>query len=224
MKLKLDIKKSDYILMIIVLILIVCYIFIKTFTYKSEPILLEYAKKKSTNIITSIINDSVNKVIYSNNYDEIIKVEKDNNGNIISLDFDNNTINMLLYLVTNDILDNITSLENGNYNNIETKNSVYYIPISIIHNNPILVNIGPKIPFKIEYLGSANNEIKTNVKEYGINSSMIEVLLSINLKVQVILPFKSQTINISKNILLDNKIVQGKIPDYYGGLISSSLK
>ena len=80
--------------------------------------------------------------------------------------------------------------------------------------------MGPKIPFKISLVGSTNNETKINVEEYGINSSKVEVVLNINFKMMVLLPFKSKEIVINKTIILDSKIIQGKVPDYYGGMFS----
>ena len=228
-KKKYYLKESDIFLIIIVLILIVSFIFIKIFTYKSEPILMDYAKRKSNNIISLIINKSINDVIYKKNYDDIIIINKDNNLNIVSLDFNNKEINEILYLITEDILESVYNLENGNYDElnasyISNKDKVYYVPMGIIHDIPILTNLGPKIPFKIEILGSVNNSSKNNIKEYGINSFIIEVFITISLQIQVILPFKSEIFDVKKDILLDSKIVQGKIPEYYGGMVSTSLK
>lgn len=216
---KLNIKDGDIVLLIIVLILIVSYIFIKIFSYRSEPILMDYAKRKTNNIVSSIINKSINDVIYKNSYENIIQIDKDNNGNITNLNFDSKKINELLYLTTNDILNSIDDLEH-----INSKDKVYYVPMGVIHNIPILVNIGPKIPFKIEIISSTNNSSYTNIKEYGINSSIVEVFIKIDIQIQVILPFRSEIIDVEKDILLDSKIVQGKIPEYYGGLLSTSLK
>lgn len=216
---KLNIKDGDIVLLIIVLILIVSYIFIKIFSYRSEPILMDYAKRKTNNIVSSIINKSINDVIYKNSYENIIQIDKDKNGNITNLNFDSKKINELLYLTTNDILNSIDDLEH-----INSKDKVYYVPMGVIHNIPILVNIGPKIPFKIEIISSTNNSSYTNIKEYGINSSIVEVFIKIDIQIQVILPFRSEIIDVEKDILLDSKIVQGKIPEYYGGLLSTSLK
>ena len=47
--------------------------------------------------------------------------------------------------------------------------------------------------------------------------------LNINLNVGVILPFKSENVSVSKNILLESKIVQGQIPQYYGGIITKGV-
>ena len=72
---KLNIKDGDIVLLIIVLILIVSYIFIKIFSYRSEPILMDYAKRKTNNIVSSIVNKSINDIIYKNSYDNIINID-----------------------------------------------------------------------------------------------------------------------------------------------------
>ena len=225
LNIKLNIKKNDIILCIIILILVVSYILIKIFTYKSEPILLDYAKRKSTNIASTLIDKSINEVLHENEYENLIEIEKDNNGQIVNLNFNNKEINDILYLTTENLLKSVNLLENGKFRELDTeyigdKELLYYIPIGVIHNIPVLVNIGPRIPFKIEILGAVDNKTETSVKEYGINSSIIEIYLNVNLQIQVILPFKKEKYKTKKNILLDSKIIQGKIPEYYGGSIS----
>ena len=212
-----NIKQSDIVLIIIITILIISYLFIKIFTFKSEPILLDYAKRYSINTISNIINKCISEVLLEYEYEDIIEIEKDNNGIVESLNINNKIINEILYNSTKNILENIDNLEKNN-------NLIFYVPIGVIHDMPILVNIGPKIPFKIDILGSINNETLTQIKEYGINSSMIEVYLSIDMQVQVILPFVSETIDINKKILLDSKVIQGQMPEYYGGLLSTLKK
>ena len=216
------IKQSDVILGIIVLILIVTYLLIKLFTYRSEPILFDYAKRKSINIVSTLINKSMSEVLYQEEYEDLIEIEKDVDGQIVNLNFNNKKINDILYLSTDNILKSINLLDEGKYDQLDTeyikdKDLLYSVPIGVIHDIPILVNIGPRIPFKIEILGSVDNKTETSVREYGINSSIVEVFLNLNLQVQVILPFKTESYIAEKNILLDSKIIQGKVPDYYGG-------
>ena len=213
---KIKIKNSDIVLIIIIVILLITYIFLKIFTYRSEPILLDYAKRKSTNMISSLINKSINEVLLKYNYENIIEIEKDKNGKVENLNINNKDVNEILYLTTDNILNNIELLEKNKL--------LLYVPIGVIHNIPILVNIGPKIPFKIEILSSTNNDTFTKVKEYGINSSIVEVYLNVNIQLQVILPFTSEIIDVNKQLLLDSKIIQGDIPEYYGGLLTSMKK
>ena len=219
------IKTSDYILLVILFIVIVSFIEIKYFSHKSETILLDYSSNKITNIINEIINESINNKIYRYKYNDIIKIDGQNNENITSIDFDNEIVNSMLYMVSDEILGKIKLLESNNYDNLNLKyissnDKVYYVPYGVIYGSSILSNLGPKIPFKISLVGSTNNETKINVEEYGINSSKVEVVLNINFKMMVLLPFKSKEIVINKTIILDSKIIQGKVPDYYGGMFS----
>jgi len=223
MKLKkcIHLKKSDVFLSIIVIILLMTYIFLRIFSYKSHTILLNYAKRKSINIISTIINKSLDEVLYNENYEEIIELKNDYEADISDININNKQINQMLYSMTENILNSISMLEDGNYDDINTnytnnEDLIYYVPIGVILNIPVLVNLGPKIPFKIDILGSVNNEVLTEIKDYGINNSLIEVKLKTYLQVQVILPFMSETFDVEKNIIIDSKIIGGKIPDYYG--------
>ncbi len=195
---------------------------IRLFTIKSENILLEYAKKESIQISTILINKALYEVTFNNNYDNFIKINK-TNEDILDINLDNKRVNELLFLVNENILKNINSLESGNYGDLDIEyldesNFIFNVPIGVIYNMPILVGIGPKIPFKIDIIGNTNNSIYTNVKDYGINNSIIEIILNINMNIQIILPFTSKQIEINKDIPLDTKIIEGKVPTYYGGI------
>ena len=195
---------------------------IRLFTIKSENILFEYAKKESIQISTILINKALYEVTFNNNYDNFIKINK-TNEDILDINLDNKRVNELLFLVNENILKNINSLESGNYGDLDIEyldesNFIFNVPIGVIYNMPILVGIGPKIPFKIDIIGNTNNSIYTNVKDYGINNSIIEIILNINMNIQIILPFTSKQIEINKDIPLDTKIIEGKVPTYYGGI------
>lgn len=216
------IKLIDKIIIISIIILLLTFIMIRLFTIKSENILFEYAKKESIQISTILINKALYEITFNNNYDNFIKINK-TNEDILDINLDNKRVNELLFLVNENILKNINSLESGNYGDLDIEyldesNFIFNVPIGVIYNMPILVGIGPKIPFKIDIIGNTNNSIYTNVKDYGINNSIIEIILNINMNIQIILPFTSKQIEINKDIPLDTKIIEGKVPTYYGGI------
>lgn len=136
-------------------------------------------------------------------------------------------MNIILYDVSNNILNSVYMIQKGNTNDFNVPNyskedMIFFVPLGIIFNNPILTNISPKIPYKIDFLGSVDTYIDTKVTEYGINNSLIEVMLNVNMNVQVIFPFISKKVNINKNIPISSNVIQGKIPTYYGGVITNS--
>lgn len=228
MKLRKTIKisKTDKILIILIIVLISTFVKIKTFSIKSNEILLNFAKNQSSKIAATIINLSL-KEVYDNDLSKIMKVKYDKSGNTVGIDFDNNKINKLNYVVNNSILRSIKKFENGQLNelNIEyldEKNLIYKVPIGVIYNIPVLVDISPQIPFKTSLLSSVESNVFTKTRDYGINNSLIEVYIKLSLDIQVILPFSSDTINIVKEIPIGSKVIQGKIPQYYGGLVTNN--
>lgn len=222
-----NITSSDIILLIMIIILIISYIMLKVFTIKSEKILLNYAENKSKELSQLLVNNALEEIIIDANVEDIINLEKNQNNEIISLDFNNVKINEIELKISKNIQKNLKKLEENKKNSLTEKyyddkiDIIYEVPMSIIYDVPILVGIGPKVPFKLDVLGNVKTNVITNIKEYGINNSLVEVILNMKINIQIILPFSSKNIIIESNVPLKTKVIQGKIPTYYGGIISN---
>lgn len=222
-----NITGSDIILLIMIIILIISYIMLKVFTIKSEKILLNYAENKSKELSQLLVNNALEEIIIDANVEDIINLEKNQNNEIISLDFNNVKINEIELKISKNIQKNLKKLEENKKNSLTEKyyddkiDIIYEVPMSIIYDVPILVGIGPKVPFKLDVLGNVKTNVITNIKEYGINNSLVEVILNMKINIQIILPFSSKNIVIESNVPLKTKVIQGKIPTYYGGIISN---
>ena len=222
-----NITGSDFILLIMIIVLIISYIMLKVFTIKSEKILLNYAENKSKELSQLLVNNALEEIIIDANVEDIINLEKNQNNEIISLDFNNVKINEIELKISKNIQKNLKKLEENKKNSLTEKyyddkiDIIYEVPMSIIYDVPILVGIGPKVPFKLDVLGNVKTNVITNIKEYGINNSLVEVILNMKINIQIILPFSSKNIVIESNVPLKTKVIQGKIPTYYGGIISN---
>ena len=227
---KIKVTKNDILLLIVIIVIVVAYAMLKVFTIKSESILLNYAENKSKELSLLLIIDSIEKLRSKYNIEDIIVIEKNVNDEIVSLDFDNTKINEFNLKVSENIQKRLMKLEKNKKNNLTEKyyeskvDIIYNVPMSIIYDVPILVGIGPKVPFKLDVLGNVFTEILTNIKDYGINNSLIEMQLKIKINVQIILPFSSKNIIVENKIPLKTKIIQGKIPEYYGGVLNGTIK
>ena len=67
----------------------------------------------------------------------------------------------------------------------------------------------------MNFIGQINSNIKTKIKEYGINSLSIELFVESEIKARAIMPIstKNEIIKIEAPITI--QIIQGKIPSYY---------
>lgn len=166
------------------------------------------AKEKAYNIITKTINGSVNKVVSKNlNSNDLFIMTYDSDGTITSIDFDSLVINKVLTSISLEIENSIADIDS----------ETCAIPFGVVFNNSFLSNLGPKVPIKMQLVGSVVNNIKTQITNYGINNALIEIYVNIEVNVQVVLPFVSDKVSVETLIPIALKLIRGNVPDYYSG-------
>ena len=216
---------KNKIIVTIVIIVLLIILMLKLIDKYVSPILYTLASSETVNLTTILINESVR--VYSKNISEdIIKVNMNNEGIINSVDFDIPKINDSLYLVTESIVKTFRDIETSSVNtNVELlkkyDNIIYRIPLGVVFGNSILSNVGPNIEVGASLIGEVTSDIRTEVVPYGINNSLIKVYVRVNLSSMIILPFKSEKVSNSSEVLIGMKMVQGVVPDYYGSMLSS---
>lgn len=192
------------------------------------PILSNYAALETEKMATQVINKAVTEEISNKTYlNDLIKTSLNENGEIISVDFDPIYVNKALSSVTNTVQKNIKKLDNGESDfdselkrNKNNNDLVYEIPFGIVFYTPILADLGPNIPVKTKMIGSVVSNVKTKITNYGINNAMLEVIIEIEVSEQIILPFISKKTTIKQDIPVAMKVIQGTVPKYYGGSMS----
>lgn len=227
-------KKRDILVLIMIMILCSTFFIFHLLNKYIGPILLDYAEIETTKLSTLIINKAVENQV-SNNFkpEDMIKTTTNKNGEIVSVDFDTNIVNQSLVSINNTIQTNLRYLEEGKLNLIdmpEVSNTygfeehksgiIYQIPFGVVTDTPIIADIGPKIPVKTSLIGSVISNVKTEITPYGINNALLKVYIEVTVTEQVILPFISKRINISLEVPVLMKLINGSIPDVYGGAYS----
>lgn len=229
--------KFNIFLVIIVLVIVFVGISFKVINNYASPILMNYAELEAKKLSSTIMNKAVSKYIIDGiNIDELFIITKDSEGVIKTVDFNPIIVNRLLNTTTNTILTNLKYIEQGrielmdlpentlvNYDTKKlAKGIIYEIPIGVVFNNPILNNLGPKIPVKLSLIGDIVSNIKTTVTNYGINNALIEVSVSLEITQKVILPVLTKDFRLKLDIPISIKLIQGTVPDYYSGGINQN--
>lgn len=206
-------KRSDAIIIVSLIISLVTIIMLNLFAKKTQGILVKYANNQTNIKMNNVIDNTIRNILALEEYNNIIEIEKNEKEEITNINFNNSKINKILTKSS----DKIMSLINKN------NEKIYKIPFGFISDNHLIQNIGPNIPYAVNILGNLNNNTYINIKEYGINNSIIEVILKVEIEYQIMLAFTKETKKISKEIILESKIIQGNIPSYYGN-VNSLLK
>ncbi len=214
-------KKISILLIIIFIALLIAIIIVNYIDKKISPIVMDYSKGEIKKIASIIINRSIRDNLLDDGIlDELFIVGKDNNE-ITSVTLNSFIVNKITNRISDACEDNLRLIERGEYNKLEEDFNLgeeyFLVPSGVFITNSILSNIGPKIPINLKIIGNVTSGIKSEVKEYGINNSLITISVEISVELLVILPISSDYVSITNYVPILVKIIQGNVPEIYGG-------
>ena len=214
-------RKNNYFIIFLV-IFIITRMMLKDIggklAYHIENIVIKNVNKSVYNSVFSIVGSDE---LGSEELLDVISLSKNNDGEVISIDYKMNIAYDVLSDCIEDLYSSITSLDmNSLYKS--GINNVYYIPMGLIYNNVFLDNLGFRIPCKINFISDIDIGFKTKVKDYGVNNLLIELYLVVDIKNYIMSPSTYKEFGEKYEILVASKIVLGRIPMYYNGIMEKS--
>ena len=168
-----------------------------------------YAENEIRNKSMQIINDAVysNKDLFK---DSLYETSVSKDDEILSVDINPEILNSITTFISQDIISSF------NKEGFKDSSNVYYIPFGIINNNPLLIDLGPKMAIKATYNGSVLVNARTSLTPYGINNSLLKIYLEVSVNMSLIMPYVMKNVSISNDIPVLIKIIHGRVPSVYG--------
>ena len=158
---------------------------------------------------------------------DIIVINKNKDGEILYVTYDMDQAYFALEVVTQELESAISELEHGE-NNINLKNIIsgkngiaLKMPMFTNSKDMFLSNLGPSIYVPINFVGSVLTNIKTKITDYGINNALVEIYVTVVLDTNLISPVVEKSSKINYDVLVASTVVNGRVPEVYGGLIQS---
>lgn len=203
MKLKERLKRKYYILITFLISLFLFIIIFSLYSKKLNPKLNDY--------IDFLVKDEIyKKVIKSNNFitneevNDILYIDKNKSNEIVYLDYNMDKTYKLLNKY-------IESLKKDN-----SKSKILTVPLFIASDNIIISSLGPKIKFKYEIIDNVKGKIKTKVTDFGVNNALVEMYFELEIGYLVVIPMNKKESVLKTEILISSKIINGKVPTFYG--------
>lgn len=207
--------KINYYFIIIIIVIVNSVILLNWFSNKITSKIMEIAKVKTNEEIYSIINNNVGKSLRRLDLNNLLKITKNKNDEIVLAEYDLDTI----YNILNEIT---IVLEKDN--TMHSKGLILNIPIGMASKHLILNNLGPRIPVKSVIVGNILTNIKTKMTNYGLNNVLAEVYVTLEINEQVIIPMTYTKLNTKYDILISTFFINGKVPSFYGNNYEATSK
>lgn len=189
--------------LIITLFVVICFITLLCKGYFSENVktlIIVNARKNSLKHIESIITEEVISNGYDFFYDSVTE-----EGLVIS-SFDTNEANLVLTNTMNKLKDISENFEDSGSFNIDIPASYLFLPSSFLFSDL-------KLRVETSNLMYYDVKLKTNIKEYGFNNSLVELLMMVDIKYQVYAPLMVSSIENQIEVPLSVKIFNGRVPE-----------
>lgn len=204
-------KNHKYISVIIsiIFIIVIFDILIVFFDKRVMPQVTEIATIMAKTQTLNIINEkSVTILSQDFKYDEMVKIEKDSQGNIILMQADTAKLNYIASKLSTECNAELSDM----------KNSAIKVPLGWMSDSSAFYSLGPKITVQIEPIGNIVTSYESKFESAGINQTRHKIYLNVDAKIKLKLPLKDQDTEVTTQIPVSDTIIVGKIPNATLGL------
>ncbi|OPJ55496.1 sporulation protein YunB [Clostridium chromiireducens] len=199
-------KNHKYIsfLVILIFIIVVLNIIIVFFDKRVMPAITEMAGIMAKSQTLNIINEKSVEILSKEfDYDQMIKIQKNNEGNIILVQADTIKLNYLAAKLSTECNKELSDM----------KNSEVKVPLGWLSDKSIFYNLGPKIAIGIEPMGNMSTSYESKFESAGINQTRHKIYLNVNAKIRLKLPMRNQDIEVTTQVPVSDTIIVGKTPN-----------
>lgn len=194
---------------VIFVMIFIASVFIGSFIYIDKtlrPTITVLAETKALELANRSINKSVAEIVEGRiDYEDLMNVQLDSNGNISMIQANTVMMNEIASDIALEIQDELKKV----------KNTSAYIPIGTALGSPILAKYGPQLKVSIEPIGTVSVDFKTEFESSGINQTRHRIYLQAKTQVKVVIPLTTATKEVKAQIPICETIIVGDVPQSY---------
>ncbi len=225
-KIRKKVKKTKVGVIILTLVLFFTSLFYQLYGVYSKDTILDVAKIKLNDFMKIFLSSNIGyDLIKDEGIENVLVINKNKDNEILYVNYDLDIAYKLLDVITKELENNIQELKTGNVNDtsLYQNNEVLMLklPFFIGSKNPLLVSLGPKIYVPLNFSGAILTNLKTEIKDYGLNNALVEMYVTIKINIDILYPYNKSKEEINYDVLIASSIINGRIPSFYGGIIDT---
>jgi len=212
----------------VILIGVITFFLVKNFSKNTNQVLIDTASSEINKVLYNFLNTKINhEILNKESLDNILDIYQNSEGEILTVNFNLDKAYLVLDEVSLVLTDSLKDIEGGSiavgFQDQElshtTNSLILNIPVGNSLKSMYFFNIGPKVPVKINFVGTVLTNLETKITNYGLNNALVEVFVYMEFHQQIITPFESKDISFKYDAVIASKMIQGKVPAFYGGSI-----
>ena len=179
-----------------------------TFVYTLDKVIMPTVKLVADAQMRAEVTSTINKTIFEEysknfNYNDIIKFDKDNDGNIIMMTADTLKLSEIATLTV------LKAQEE-----LELKSQVdIKVPMGYVTKNNILARFGPDVKIRMHPIGHITTRYISEFEDAGINQTRHKIYIETTTKVKMIMAVSSNELEIVNQIPVVETIIVGRVPN-----------
>lgn len=181
--------------------------------YFSEAVNV-YAEALIINYSREVIDQGVaSSIIEDLNGESLLKQSYDSNGKVSYAYLDAQKVNKIRTNTSKYVAEAIQIInQQESFQSIE-------IPLGYFFGRNYFLANGVRVPIDLEVVGKYQAELQSNIENYGLNTTILEISLYVCLEIQSVIPFQEQKIITEMVIPLSLEIMNNDIPYYLGDIL-----
>ena len=174
---------------------------------KVRPIIYSIITYRVNYIASIAINKGITNVLAETGftYDDLVKLGKDSEGRVTSLQIDSIVVNQMKAAVHNEALRQLKDLEHMKIS----------IPIGTLFGGKFLAGRGPCIDFIVLPSGYADARIASSFESQGVNQTHHQVIIEITTSIVAVIPGYTTTVEVPYDYCIAQTVIVGNIPEAY---------
>ena len=175
--------------------------------FKFRPVIKAISVSKAKVISTEAVNEAILQELSENKeaYNQIVKLEKLENGELTAILSDMEKVNKLKSRVGMIIQNKFLSL----------KDRKITVAMGTLSGIEMFNGLGPGVPMKISVSGNVSTDFKTSFSGAGINQTIYQIYLYIRTRICVMVPGCSCCEDFESSFLVSEIVVLGNVPKVY---------
>jgi sporulation protein YunB len=195
--------------MFIISLLIFLGLTFQTFYYVEkniQPTVREIARIRAEQLANDAIHEAINKKTISEvNFKDLVHFQKDNGGKIQVASFDNKEYLRIVMDATENVAHSLEKMEAVPQT----------LPLGQALGSSLLAQFGPKLQLTLVPFGSVHVEMDIKMKQAGINMVLVTVIMTVQTKVKIVIPFSTQPALVQTEIPISSALIVGSVPQFY---------